>query len=64
VFLSIISHTNNINLAAYLYTKSKQENSTFKCEGGWRLWRLVAGGWRLGGWWLGGDSWWLPSLTF
>jgi hypothetical protein len=47
VFLSIISHTNNINLAAYLYTKSKQENSTFKCEGGWRLWRLVAGGWWL-----------------
>jgi hypothetical protein len=27
-------------------------------------WWLVAGGWRLAGWWLGGDSWWLPSLTF
>jgi hypothetical protein len=26
---------------------SKQENSTFKCEGGWRLWRQTAGGWRL-----------------
>jgi len=25
---------------------------------------LVAGGWQLGDWWLGGDSWWLPSLTF
>jgi len=23
----------------------------------------AAGGWRLAGWWLGGDSWWLPSLT-
>jgi hypothetical protein len=40
---------------------SKQDNSTFKCEGGWRLWRQTAGGWRLGGWWLGGDSWWLAA---
>jgi hypothetical protein len=64
VFLSILPTQNNISLACYLYTNSKQENSTFKCEGGWRLWRQTAGGWRLGGWWLGGDSWWLPSLTF
>jgi hypothetical protein len=26
--------------------------------------QLVAGGCRLGDWWLGGDSWWLPSLIF
>jgi hypothetical protein len=41
---------------------SKQDNSTFKCEGGWRH---TAGGWRLGGckWWLGGDSWWLQVVV-
>ncbi|XP_061948178.1 2-alkenal reductase (NADP(+)-dependent)-like [Populus nigra] len=27
-------------------------------------WWLAAGGWRLGGWSLDSDSWWLPSLTF
>jgi hypothetical protein len=64
VFLSTLSTQNSISSACYLYTNSKQENSTFKCEGGWRLWRQTAGGWRLAGWWLGGDSWWLPSLTF
>jgi len=45
---------NSISSACYLYTNSKQDNSTFKCEGGcgrwceggWRL-RLVAGGWQL-----------------
>jgi hypothetical protein len=47
VFLSTLSTQNNISLACYLYTNSKQENSTFKCEGGWRLWRQTAGGWRL-----------------
>jgi hypothetical protein len=61
VLLSILSTQNSISLATYLYTNSKQDNSTFKCEGGWRH---AAGGWRLVGWWLGGDSWWLPSLTF
>jgi hypothetical protein len=35
-----------------------------KAAGGCGGKQLVAGGWRLGGWWLGGDSWWLPSLTF
>jgi hypothetical protein len=56
VFLSILSTQNNISLACYLYTNSKQENSTFKCEGGWRLWRQTAGGWRLaaGVWAVGG----------
>jgi hypothetical protein len=34
---------------------SKQDNSTFKCEGGWRL-----GGCK---WWLGGDSWWLQVVV-
>ena len=48
VFLSILSTHNSISSACYLYTNSKQENSTFKCEGGWRL-RLVAGGWSVGG---------------
>ena len=47
VFLSILSTQNSISSACYLYTNSKQENSTFKCEGGWRLWRQTAGGWRL-----------------
>jgi hypothetical protein len=42
VFLSILSTHNSISSACYLYTNSKQDNSTFKCEGGWRL-RLVAG---------------------
>jgi len=38
--------------------KSKQENSTFKCEGGWTVcgWAVTAGGWR-----LVGDSWWLTE---
>jgi hypothetical protein len=36
VFLSTLSTQNNISLACYLYTNSKQDNSTFKCEGGWR----------------------------
>jgi hypothetical protein len=44
VFLSILSTQNNISLASYLYTNSKQDISTFKCEGGWRLqaWRRLA----------------------
>jgi len=46
VFLSILSTQNNISLACYLYTNSKQDISTFKCEGGWRLaaysWWLAA----------------------
>jgi hypothetical protein len=60
VFLSNLSTYNSISSACYLYTNSKQENSTFKCEGGWRLWQLwrqtaggwwlVAGGWAVGGW--------------
>jgi len=25
--------------------------------------QLAAGGWRLGGWWLGGDSWWLQVVV-
>jgi hypothetical protein len=25
--------------------------------------QLVADGWRLGGWWLGGDSWWLQVMV-
>jgi hypothetical protein len=67
VFLSSLSTQNSIHLAIYLYTNSKQDNSTFKCEGGWRH---TAGGWRLavasGGWAVtaGGCKWWLPSLTF
>jgi hypothetical protein len=79
VFLSSLSTQNSIHLATYLYTNSKQDNSTFKCEGGWRLtayswWlaadgiQLVAGGWAVasGGWAVtaGGCKWWLPSLTF
>jgi hypothetical protein len=36
VFLSTLSTQNNISLACYLYTNSKQDISTFKCEGGWR----------------------------
>jgi len=47
VFLSTLSTHNNISLACYLYTNSKQDNSTFKCEGGWRLWRQTTGGWRM-----------------
>jgi len=50
VFLSNLSTHNSISSACYLYTNSKQENSTFKCEGGWRLWRQRAGGWAVGGW--------------
>jgi hypothetical protein len=50
VFLSTLSTQNNISLACYLYTNSKQDNSTFKCEGGCGRWceggmQLVAGGW-------------------
>jgi hypothetical protein len=37
VFLSNLSTQNSIHLATYLYTNSKQDISTFKCEGGWRL---------------------------
>jgi len=36
VFLSTLSTHNSISSACYLYTNSKQDNSTFKCEGGWR----------------------------
>jgi len=63
VFLSTLSTQNNISLASYLYTNSKQDNSTFKCEGGCGRW--CEGGWRhaAGGWRLVGGSWWLPSLT-
>ena len=64
-------HTNNISWALYLYTNSKQEFSTFKCEGGWRLqvWRRLAaaaGGWRLvvGGGWLPSLTFWMLSLIF
>jgi len=57
VFLSTLPTQNNISLASYLYTNSKQDNSTFKCEGG-------CGRWCEGGWRLVGGSWWLPSLTF
>jgi hypothetical protein len=43
---------------------SKQDNSTFKCEGGWRHtaggWWLAAGGCK---WWLGDDSWWLQVVV-
>jgi len=53
VFLSSLSTQNSISLACYLYTNSKQDISTFKCEGGWRL----------GGWWLGGESWWLQVVV-
>jgi hypothetical protein len=62
LFLSSLSTQNSIHLATYLYTNSKQDISTFKCEGGWRH---IAGGWRLGGckWWLGGDSWWLQVVV-
>jgi hypothetical protein len=49
VFLSTLSTQNSISLATYLYTNSKQDNSTFKCEGGWRHaaggWAVTAGGW-------------------
>jgi hypothetical protein len=50
VFLSTLSTQNNISLACYLYTNSKQDNSTFKCEGGCGRWceggmQPVAGGW-------------------
>jgi hypothetical protein len=55
VFLSSLSTQNSIHLATYLYTNSKQDISTFKCEGGWRL-----GGCK---WWLGGDSWWLQVVV-
>jgi hypothetical protein len=55
VFLSNLSTQNSIHLATYLYTNSKQDISTFKCEGGWRL-----GGCK---WWLGGDSWWLQVVV-
>jgi len=63
VFLSTLSTHNNISLASYLYTNSKKDNSTFKCEGGCGRW--CEGGWRhaVGGWRLVGGSWWLPSLT-
>jgi hypothetical protein len=65
VFLSSLSTQNSIHLATYLYTNSKQDISTFKCEGGWRH---TAGGWAAasGGWAVtaGGCKWWLPSLTF
>jgi hypothetical protein len=44
VFLSSLSTQNSIHLATYLYMNSKQDNSTFKCEGGWRH---TTGGWRL-----------------
>jgi hypothetical protein len=70
VFLSILSTHNSISLACYLYTNSKQDISTFKCEGSWRLaaysgW-LAAGGMRhaAGGWRLRLVGGWLPSLTF
>jgi hypothetical protein len=65
VFLSSLFTQNSISSAGYLYTNSKQDISTFKCEGCWRLWRHAAGGWRLGGckWWLGGDSWWLQVVV-
>jgi hypothetical protein len=55
VFLSTLSTQFNISSACYLYTNSKQDNSAFKCEGGWRLAaggkQLVAGGcgWSVGG---------------
>jgi hypothetical protein len=64
VFLSTLSTQNNISLASYLYTNSKQDNSTFKCEGGCGRW--CEGGWRhaAGGWRLRLVSGWLPSLTF
>jgi len=48
VFLSNLSTQNSISSACYLYTNSKQDISTFKCEGGWRLavggWAVTAGG--------------------
>jgi len=56
VFLSTLSTHNSISSACYLYTNSKQDISTFKCEGGWRLAadgiQLVAGGWAAGRWQL------------
>jgi hypothetical protein len=65
VFLSSLSTQNSISLATYLYTNSKQDISTFKCEGGWRLaasgWAVASGGWAVT---AGGCKWWLPSLTF
>jgi hypothetical protein len=51
VFLSNLSTQNSISSACYLYTNSKQDISTFKCEGGWQHT-------------AGGCKWWLPSLTF
>jgi hypothetical protein len=64
VFLSSLSTQNSIHLATYLYMNSKQDNSTFKCEGGWRHtaggWWLAAGGCK---WWLGDDSWWLQVVV-
>jgi hypothetical protein len=44
VFLSTLSTQFNISSACYLYTNSKQDNSAFKCEGGWRL-AAAAGRW-------------------
>jgi len=76
VFLSILSTQNNISWASYLYTNSKQDNSTFKCEGGCGRWceggwRHAAGGWRLWtvvwrrlatcGWWLAAGRWQLVA---
>jgi len=47
VFFFTFSTHNSISSACYLYTNSKQDILTFKCEGGWRLttysWWLVAG---------------------
>jgi hypothetical protein len=57
VFLSTLSTHNNISLACYLYTNSKQDNSTFKCEGGWRLWRQTTGVKAACSWWLAAGRW-------
>jgi hypothetical protein len=64
VFLSTLSTQFNISSACYLYTNSKQDNSAFKCESGWRLqaWRRLAAA--AGGWLLRLVGGWLPSLTF
>jgi len=65
VFLSTLSTQNSISLATYLYTNSKQDNSTFKCEGGWRLaaysWGLAVanGGWAVT---AGGCKWWHVNI--
>jgi hypothetical protein len=55
VFLSTLSTQFNISSACYLYTNSKQDNSAFKCEGGWRLvvWRQLAAC----SWWLEAGRW-------